>query len=180
MKQKKNNQIVCFSKGTKVLLGNGTEQHIESINVGDEILNYNTATGKVETTIVEKIASSYHSVVNVITFSNGTTIESTTDHPYFVVDKGWASVNPKMTNDNYTLNVQELQTGDKCLHFNNNVVTEVAIADIGTKVGDQKMYVISGGKNNSFFANGIVVSDENLMTLNLENTNAEFSELNLL
>lgn len=170
-------QLVCFSKGTKVHLSSGKEKDIEKISVGDEILNFNSQTGNIEKAIVEKIAASYHSVVNKISFSNGSTLVSTTDHPYFVVGKGWASVNSKMTNENYNLNVQELVEGDICLSYRDDKTTEVIIEKIDTLIEDQKMYVISGGKNNNFFANGIVVSDENLMALNLENINIEFKSL---
>ncbi len=43
-----------------------------------------------------------------------------------------------------------------------------------TKVGEFKMYDISGGKNNCFFANGILVHDENLMELHLINENIHY------
>lgn len=172
-----NNKIVCFSRGTKVHLSSGKEKNIEEIRIGDEILNFNSQTGSIDKAIVEKIASSYHSVVNKISFGNGSTLVSTTDHPYFVVGKGWASVNPKMTNENYNLNVQELEEGDICLSYKDDRMTEIVIENIDTLNEDQKMYVISGGKNNSFFANGIVVSDENLMALNIENKNIEFKSL---
>lgn len=171
------NTILCFSKGTKVLLSNGKEKNIENITVGEEVLSFNTDLNKVESTIVEKIAASFHSIVNVITFSNEEVLVSTTDHPYFVVGKGWASANPKMTFENYNIVVNALTEGDVCLCFQNDKLSEVSILQIETKVEDQEMYVISGGKNNSFFANGIVVSDENIMALNLEEHNVKFSML---
>jgi len=163
----KKNKIFCFSKVTKVLLSNKQTKNIEDIKVGDEILNYNVENNIIETEIVEKIVASMHSVINIIEFSNGVKIESTIDHPYFIVGKGWCSVNPKTTNENYGLNVGEIVVGDKCLHFTNDKLTETTIIDIDTMVKESKMYVISGGKNNNFFANGIVVSDENLLQLEL-------------
>jgi len=48
-------------------------------------------------------------------------------------------------------------------------------SNIDTKVGEFKMYDISGGKNNCFFANGILVHDENLMELHLINENIQYS-----
>ncbi len=167
MNKKTNFKGFCFSKGTKVLLSNTKTKNIEDIKIGDEILNYNVQNCVVEIEIVRKIATSMHSVVNVIEFSNGMQLESTTDHPYFVVDKGWCSVNPKASNKNYNMNVQEMYIRDKCLYFDNDKLIEVAIINIETKVKETKMYVISGGDNNSFFANGIVVSDENLLELEL-------------
>lgn len=169
----------CFSKGTEVLLSKRKTKYIENIKVGDEILNYNVENNTVETEIVEKIVASMHSVINIIEFSNDIKVESTTDHPYFIVGKGWCSVNPKATNENYGLNVGEIAVGDKCLHFTNDKLAETTIIGIDAKVKDSKMYVISGGKNNNFFANGIVVSDENIMALNLKEIDIEVETLAL-
>lgn len=171
----KEQKIFCFSRGTKVLLSNQETKNIEDIKVHDEILSYNTVKGCIENIIVERTADSIHSLVNRIQFLNGISLVSTTDHPYFIVGKGWCSVNPKCTNENYNMKVGELNKGDKCLYNNKGKIEEAQITRIDTFVEDAKMHIISGGHNNSFFANGIVVSDENIGNLEVINQAFELS-----
>ena len=175
-----NNNIVCFAKETKVLLSNKQTKNIEDIKPGDEIFNCDIEKNKVVIEVVEKIASSIHSISSIVEFSNGIKLESTIDHPYFVKNKGWCSLNPASTNDNYKLNVKELVIGDKCIFFDGDKLAETRIIDIETKVKESRMYVISGGVNNSFFANGILVSDENIMELDLTQKGVEFTLLEIL
>lgn len=169
------NNFLCFAKGTQVLLSDYRTKNIEEITIYDKILTFNSGDGSVSSVAVDKIAESMHDIVNKIHFSNGISLVSTTDHPYYIVDKGWCSFSPKMTFENYGLKVAELEEEDKCLYFHNGKLIEVQIIEIETYSEVQEMYVIAGGNYNSFFANGIVVSDENIKNLNLEEFNVEYS-----
>lgn len=166
MKQKLDN-FLCFSAETAVLMSNDLIKNIENIEIGDKVLNFNIEKNIVESTMVEIKANSRHSVLNIVKFSNDVILESTQDHPFFIISKGWCSAKPEITNKNYHLIVGKMQIGDKCLHYSDKGLQEVEVVSIEAKIGSFKMYVISGGENNSFFANGIVVSDENIMALDL-------------
>lgn len=168
------NEILCFAKGTKVVCVSGL-RYIESIKSGDNIISYNHNFKVIENTLVEKVASSFHSAINIISFSNGVEIRSTTDHPYWVEGKDWCSVNSESTKENYGLLVRELLVGDTCLFLENEDLQKVTITNIATEKGEFKMYDISGGENNCFFANGILVHDENIMELNLIDRNIQYS-----
>jgi len=172
----KNNKFVCFANGTTVVTPSGLKT-IESIRLYDTIFSYNQKTNVVEQVIVEKIAISHHYVINRITFSDSTEIKSTTDHPYWVSGKGWSAVDNSCTLENYGISVKQLLVKDKCLAFNNGALNEVHVTNIETIVGLFKMYVISGGKNHCFFANGMLVHDENLVDLQLEGEGIEFTTI---
>lgn len=167
-KNKVYSKFWCFSKDTKILKDNGLSSSIETIKQGDKIISYNHTGQKIETVVVEKIANSQHNVINKIVFSNGITVKSTMDHPYWVVNKGWSAVKPKQAKENYNLAVNELVIADKCLYYSNGILQEVDVKSIEVEIGDFTMYIISGGKNNCFFADGILVHDENLQNCNLK------------
>ena len=170
------NKFVCLAKDTTVTTPGGSKV-IESIKPGEAVFGYNHNLNVVEKVIVEKIATSRHSIINKITFSDGTEVKSTMDHPYWVSGKGWCAVDNSCTIENYGISVKELKVKDTCLVLKSGLLKEVQITNIKTIVGDFKMYDISGGKNHCFFANGILVHDENLVDLQLEGTSIEFATL---
>jgi hypothetical protein len=157
--------ILCLGKGTQVQMGDNTLKNIESVVTGDKIISYNQVLGKTEIVEVENIAKSFHSVINRLKLSNGIVIECTTDHPIWTANKGWCSVDFKNTFANYNIKVQPLVVGDKCLVFVGNKFSDSTIVSIDTVVGDFEMFDISGGDNHCFFANSILVHDENLTEL---------------
>lgn len=169
-------KILCFSKGTEVSIPGGLKA-IETVKSGDIIFSYDQNLNAVEQVIVEKTAISHHSVINKINFSDGTEVKSTTDHPYWVSGKGWSAIDNSSTMENYGIAVNELNIKDTCLVLKKGSLKEVQITHIETMIGDFKMYDISGGKDHCFFANGILVHDENLVDLQLECASIEFATL---
>lgn len=157
--------FLCISKGSKVSLANGTLKNIELVEIGNKVLSYNFNSKTTEIVTVEKTAKSYHTIINCLTFSNGLTVECTTDHPIFTLSGGWSSVDFKQTLLNYNVQVGQLEEGQKCLTFKDNQIEFATLVSIDTLFGDFEMYDISGGQNHCFFANGILVHDENLTEL---------------
>ena len=169
-------RIFCFAKGTTVSMPSGLKV-IETVKPGDTIFSYDQNIIAVKQIIVEKIAVSHHSVINKITFSDGKEVKSTTDHHYWVSDKGWCAFNNSCTAENYGISVNKLKVKDTCLVLKNGSLKEVQITKIETIVGNFKMYIIAGGENHCFFANGVLVHDENLVNLQLYNASIEFATL---
>lgn len=166
------NKIVCFGKDVKVSTRNG-EKSIKQVKPGNKVISYDHNLGIAEEIVVVRTANSKHSVMNKITFANSISIESTIDHPFWVVGKGWCSVNPTSTNENYNLQVGEISVGDACIYFDKGNFVEMKIIKIDTINGEFRMYTISGGKNHCFFANGFLVHDENLQNLELTANSVE-------
>lgn len=158
-------KIICVEKGTIVSLLNGEKKAIEKIECGDKALSYNFKKNKIEITFVEKIVRSFHDKIAKVSFNHKRKIGITDDHPIWVVERGWCSLNPEKTMSNYNLSVKHLLTNDKCLVYDNDTLKISEIESIRWVEGLYEMYDISGGKNNCFFANGILVHDENIMRL---------------
>jgi hypothetical protein len=151
----------CFTKGTNIILNNNVTKSIEKIKQGDRILSFNQKTMQIENDIVKQVDSVKHSDIVHITFSDRTVNDNTFDHPYYVKNKGWCSYKPLQTIQKYNINTKQLLTGDTCFKYQDKKLIEVKVKSIKEKSGEVMMYNISRlEKNKSFFANGILVSDE--------------------
>ncbi|MCH8034205.1 MAG: hypothetical protein IH950_10695 [Bacteroidetes bacterium] len=168
-------KIFCFCSRTEIITSSGI-RIIEQIKPNDIVISYNQNLGITEEVRVERTAISMHSMIAKITFKNNNSVKCTIDHPFWVVGKGWCSIIPVTSNENYDLQVNQLLIDDKCIFFDNHLFSEVKITHIGNIFGDFKMYIISGGTNHCFFANGILVHDENLQNLKLTRENVEISD----
>jgi len=151
----------CFIKGTKITQMNNQTKSIEMIQAGDTILSVNPKTMKIESDIVREIDSIKHSDIVRISFNDNTVNSNTYDHPYYVKNKGWCSYKPLQTEQKYNIKTNQLLIGDTCLKYKNNQLIEVRIKNIKEQPGEVMTYNISLlERNKSYFANGILVSNE--------------------
>jgi hypothetical protein len=154
--------LFCFSKGTQIIQPEGSKKSIEKIEIGDKILTLNLSTMNVEEDIVQKVDSSIHNDMIKIVFNDSTTNYNTSDHPYFVKGKGWSSFSPMITRDKYRINTAQLQIGDTCFKYQNKELIEVIVKTLKEESKSTVTYNISSlKKNKNYFANGILVSNEN-------------------
>jgi len=151
----------CFGKGTQITMNKGKLLPIEKVKLNDTILSANINTSLTEEVIVQKIDSIYHNNMAQLLFSDSTINDNTIDHPYFVKDKGWCSCEPSETFQNYNIKAKQFQPGDICYKYLNNSLKEVVLKTITKNPGKVMTYNISRlTKNKSYFANGILVSNE--------------------
>jgi hypothetical protein len=151
----------CFQKGTKISMYDGKLLSIEKVKIKDTILSVNTNTFLLEEAFVERIDSAFHTNMIQLIFSDSTINNNTSDHPYFVKGKGWCSYEPSETLKKYKIKVEQLQVGDICLRYHNNSLTEVKLKSVTRTPGEVMTYNISKlSRNKSYFANGILVSNE--------------------
>lgn len=151
----------CFTEGTKIIQDNIHTKSIKKIKTGDTILTFNQKSMKIEKDIVRQIDSVKHKDIVHISFYDFTFNDNTFDHPYWVKNKGWCSYNPSQTFQKYNLKTKQLLVGDTCLKIKDNKLSEVRVKNITEKPGEVMTYNISRlEKNNTYFANGILVSDE--------------------
>ena len=154
--------LFCFSKGTQIMQYDGSIKPIDKIRIDDKILSINLSTMELEEDIVQKVDSVIHNDMVTIVFNDMTTNSNTSDHPYLVKGKGWSSFKPKITLDKYKIRTSQLQIGDTCFKYKNDKLEEVYIKSITEKTESRITYNISSlKKNKSYFANGILVSNEN-------------------
>jgi hypothetical protein len=151
----------CVAEGTLITVNDKLTRQIEKVRLGDSILSVNTKSMTIEKDIVRKIDSVTHKDLIEIEFQDQTKITSTRDHPYYVKDKGWCSVNPSQSLQKFDMAAKQLETGDICLKYINDKLVGCKIVKITPVTGSFKTYNISSlEKNKSYFANGILISTE--------------------
>jgi hypothetical protein len=153
--------LFCFLKGTQITKPGGSAESIENIKSGERILSFNSKTMNFEEDIVQKVDSVIHNDIVTISFNDMTINKNTFDHPYYVKGKGWCSLKPKETLKKYKIKSSQLQIGDTCFKYYDNQLKEVYVKSISENLQTTMTYNISSlKKNHSFFANGILVSNE--------------------
>ena len=134
----------CFIAGTIITMSDGTEKKIEDIAVGDRVVSYDIASGKLINSSVEKLIRSIRSDMINITFSSGKSNVNTFDHPYWVVGKGWSSYKPDLTLERYSFdNVEQLEVGDKVLVLNGSELVESEVLGIREDIGEVQTYIFN-------------------------------------
>ena len=90
---------VCFAAGTKVELGNGVLENIEDINIGDFVSTYNITMNRYEKNkVIDKFKTlTYREMVTV--YVGFERIKSTSQHLYYVKNKGWVKAKDLRSND---------------------------------------------------------------------------------
>ncbi|MFD0963831.1 DUF6443 domain-containing protein [Pseudofulvibacter geojedonensis] len=152
----------CFTAGTKISMSNNGFKAIEDVKVGDYVKTFNIETNKIEISKVLRIDTPIHSNLVKVGFSDNTINNNTQDHPYYVKNKGWASVNPELTYKNYGFKVNKLDIGDICFKLiNKNELIEIKVVNFTINKLQQKTFNLSDvEKNNNFFANGVLVHNK--------------------
>ena len=141
----------CFVAGSKITLTDGTDIGIEDIKIGDEILTYNEQTTNNEDGIVGDLKS--HEVESTINIkfekanprhTDIDVITTTSEHPFFVKDKGWVIAS-------------ELEVGDFCFSESHE---DVEIIEI-TAGGAETVYnLLNVEPTHTFYVNGILVHNK--------------------
>ena len=98
-----------------------------------------------------------------LSFKEGVEIVSTDDHPFWVINKGWSSLNPKnsMRYSNVG-SVEQIELGDefKGIGKDGELIT-VTLTKIKQVHNTMETYPLSALDNNdNFFANGLLVAIE--------------------
>ncbi|MCH2045337.1 MAG: hypothetical protein MK212_14570 [Saprospiraceae bacterium] len=151
----------CFVEGTKISVGTDSLIDIEDLKSNDKVLSFDLKNQKYGISVISEIKI-YETkcTTSVITFDDGSIIESTTEHPYWVIDKGWSAVNPTAIEiDNKKL--ANLEKGDVCLKYDGQKVIYVKIKDIKLEIKETKVYNLLGvNPFNNYFANKILVHNK--------------------
>ena len=153
--------ISCFVAGTQITLFNGDVKNIEDIVVGDVVVSYNEETGIQEHNIVTDLNQPIHNDLVKYTFSNGTEITCTYDHPFYVNDLTLSSYKPEWTNERYDLPsvVSQIKVGDFVYPLDGDV--DVAITSIEElPLKETQTFIFTVENNNNFYANGILVHNK--------------------
>jgi len=150
----------CFIAGTKITLSSGETKNIEDIVVGDEVVSYNEQTGFQENKSVTKLTQPIHDDLVKYTFSNGTEIICTYDHPFYVNDMELASYKPDLTNERYELSgVSVIKENDFVFTLSGDVDVTIQSIEELPRV-DTQTYIFSVEDNKNFYANEILTHNK--------------------
>ncbi len=153
----------CFAEGTKIAMADGSSKNIEDIEVGDIILSYNFDTAKTEPDEVMELYTTRNMNLATFTFGEMSPLQATIDHPFYVLGKGWCSIDPDMTREVITNmpDVQRLEVGDTCMIYRNGQMEEIELASVEPLGSMNRTYTIQRLKHNeTFFAGGVLVGTE--------------------
>jgi hypothetical protein len=146
----------CFVNGTKISTENG-HILIEDIKVGDLVWSFNFETQTKELKKVLQVVAPMHDDIVEVEFSNGVTNKNTFDHPYYTIEGSLSSYLPERTKEWYNGDVNQLSVGTTCLDENNNGVEVTSITE---NLNNTQTYTLFVEDNKNFYANGILVYDE--------------------
>ena len=89
-------------------------------------------------------------------FDNGDSVKMTPDHPVYVIDKGWSSIDIESSKEIYELsNIEQLEVGDIVLGINENslIIDIKRIEGLNTKT---HTFTVDNKNAENYFANGIL------------------------
>ena len=112
----------CFPAGTLILMADGTYKPIETVKSGDYVVSYDFKTGENVKAKVLEVEKPIHYHMYTLTFSDGSVLKTTNEHPIYVKNKGWSSISPEITWETHHLIVNKLEVGDKIVKVNGTVV----------------------------------------------------------
>jgi len=149
----------CFVAGTKVTTKDGQE-NIENIKIGDLVASLNEKTLEIEFKQVTDVTQPSHDDLVKYTFSNGSTITSTFDHPYYVNGLNLSSYKPNLTEERYELNrdISQIKVGDSVRLIDGTELTIDSIEELDVEPTTTYLLMVDG--NNNFFANNILVHNK--------------------
>ncbi len=145
--------LPCFSADTLVLLANGSYSSIQTIKVGDKIIAWNESANQKSTAFIQKVlihkSNSNENLytLNQVIFSSGDSFKVTSNHPIYVVGKGWVEV-------------KDLKVGDTVYKSVNNDMQEVQVASIIKDYTQDSVVYNLQTTAHDYFANDILVHNK--------------------
>ncbi|TGL25282.1 hypothetical protein EHQ47_04940 [Leptospira bourretii] len=125
----------CFVAGTKVHTKEGLK-NIEDIRVGDLVLSKSDETGEVSYRKVVETFIRQTDAIYTVSFADGTTLETTWNHPFRVKKQGYALEKFSIENTTW-VQAKDLHPGDVALGANGK---ELAITDITIDEREETVY----------------------------------------
>lgn len=154
--------VHCFAKGTQIQMADKSTRNIEDLNVGDQISYFDFESRELISTTIQKLESAVHHGLVTYQFESGLTITSTQDHPYQLLNKGWASLKPEHSAQYEGFEqILKIEPGDLFITLNG----PERLTTITHLSGHQQTFTISKlSVGNNFIANGLVVGVEKLQS----------------
>lgn len=135
----------CFAAGTSVLMANGAEKPIETIQIGDKIASFNELTQSASQGVVMKTHRHPPARIVRLKLANGRILRVTREHRLFVEGR-W-------------IRVEALEPGRQCLCAMDEglCLSAVPIVSIEPEEKTEEVYNLSVLDHHTYFAEGTVV-----------------------
>ncbi|RKD91658.1 NADase-type glycan-binding domain-containing protein [Mangrovibacterium diazotrophicum] len=152
--------VHCLAKGTKVQLADGSLKNIEDLRTGELVAYFDQESNQVKSAKIEQLEKVIHHGLVKYKFESGLEITATQDHPFLVLQKGWASLTPDKSAQYVGFdNIKKVKVGD--LFLTANETEKLILVDFSK--GEQETYTISKlSSGDNFIANGLIVGVEEL------------------
>ncbi|MBF0648247.1 hypothetical protein IR083_05420 [Dysgonomonas sp. GY75] len=150
-------QSTSLAAGTKITMFDDKKKNIETLEVGDVVLSFNTKDKVYEEKKVKSINKRMYSRLVRVTLNSGIQLTMTSDCP-FLAEKGWVSVDPELTKSNkkYT-DVKRCQIGEFALFYNVTSTDYVEISVIQGIMDPTQTYIVELEGDGAIVANGFLV-----------------------
>jgi len=130
----------CFTSDTIIMTPNG-EKKIDEFSKGDQVIAFDENGNLVESFVTDLFVHNNESVYSYI-FSNGVSIKSTPNHPFYT--------------RNGFVEIGNLKVGDTVIDSNNNEISLISVENIGQHI----VYNIEVDEHHTYIANGIRVHNK--------------------
>ena len=141
----------CFVAGTRILMADGSEKPIETLQTGEHVIAHD---GKRQLRVTVRDWMTYEDKQTYeLTFSDSNTLTLTDAHPLYSPDAGWRSLSPEATAQEHPgLITTVLQIGDT-ISTTDGTCTLIAIE----KQHREQVYNITVDGPHTYFANRVLV-----------------------
>jgi len=146
---------VCFTYGHKVRQTFNKVKNIEDINIGDTVLSYDLEENEFLEKVVKDIKINYMDKLIKIILKNGIHITTTTQHPFFIKNKGLASYDNSGVSTEMGGTIKKLNINDILYYYNDNEFIEVEIKNIILINKQKKVFDLEIEGGSSYIVNNV-------------------------
>jgi hypothetical protein len=150
----------CFLPGTLITMADGSKKLIEEISIGDLVMSYDFNSGKLTDDVVSETFNLVNNNIVEFVLENGTSLRSTSDHPYWVENKGWCSFDPIATKDKYSIDSALIDEDDLLTSDDLKQIKIISIKKL--EMLESKVINFHALKNQNYFAEGVLVHNKQI------------------
>ncbi|EQA38527.1 intein N-terminal splicing domain protein [Leptospira inadai serovar Lyme str. 10] len=130
-------QRTCFTAETLIRTKNGLKR-IDQIQVGDFVLSINENTGKVSYKRVTQLFVHDVGLIHRVTYENGSTLNTTWNHPFYLRSTGWTEVKDIRLNER-SVTIASIRTSEKAkVASNSGILLGASLASLNRQTSNQE------------------------------------------
>jgi len=144
----------CFLPGTQINLADGTYKEIEKIEIGNVVKVFDEQNQSIKQAPVTSLQTKIHDDVHELILEDGTTLQPTANHPFYTLEKGWATISGL---DEMGMNSELLEIGDTLYQLQpNGTLKQNQITNIIPIQGNYLTYNLIDMKYGTYLTEDII------------------------